>query len=399
VKNILILMATLLLCSVSFSALAQGELDERAMIYKFKGLQFATKDSSFYINFRFRMQNRLGLYSYSATDLRINEVEARVRRLRMRIDGFIITRKLAYSIQLSFSRGDTDFENTGFVNIVRDAVIFYHFTPKFYVAFGQNKLPGNRQRVNSSGQLQFAERSIVNATFNVDRDFGIKAYYKNHVGKMWFNLKGAVSTGEGRSVNFTTNGLAYTGRLEFLPLGEFINEGDYSEGDLEREPKPKLSLAGGYSYNHKAVRTSGQLGKELYDARTFGTLITDFLFKYKGWAYSAEYMKRFIDNPFTMNEDGNIRYVYSGQGTNHQLSYLFKRNYEIAGRYSLLLPDKIMAGTEVRTEMLEVGATKYFNKHRVKLQLSVLYNIKNGNYSFENPANNWGTMLQVELGI
>jgi phosphate-selective porin OprO/OprP len=388
VKNIFSLIVTLLLCIVSFSALAQGELDERAMIYKFKGLQFATKDSSFYINFRFRMQNRLGLYSNSATDLGIKEVEARVRRLRMRIDGFIMTRKLAYSIQLSFSRGDTDFENTGFVNIVRDAVIFYHFTPKFYVAFGQNKLPGNRQRVNSSGQLQFAERSIVNGTFNIDRDFGIKAYYKNHVGNMWFNLKGAVTTGEGRSVNFTTNGLAYTGRMELLPLGEFTKEGDYSEGDLEREPKPKISLAGGYSYNHKAVRTGGQLGKELYAPRTFGVLITDLMFKFKGWAYAAEYMKRIIDNPYTVNDDGLIRYVYSGQGTNHQLSYLFKRNYEVAFRYSLLLPDKIIAASEMRTEVLELGATKYINKHRVKLQLSALYNIKGGNYSVSNPMNN-----------
>ncbi len=378
---------------------AQGELDERATIYKFKGLQYATKDSSFYINFRFRMQNRLGLYTNSAGDLGISQVEARVRRLRMRIDGFIITKKLSYSIQLSFARADTDFENSGFVNIVRDAVLFYNFTPKFYVAFGQNKLPGNRQRVNSSGQLQFADRSIVNSTFNVDRDFGIKLYYNEEIGKVGLNLKGAISTGDGRSVSFTNNGLAYTGRVELLPFGKFKNEGDYSEGDLEREPKPKLSLAGGYSYNHKGQRTGGQLGKELYAERNFGTLIFDLVLKYNGWAYYAEYMDRRANNPITTNESGSIRFIYDGKGVNQQLSYVFKRNYEIAARYSFIQPDKSIMALEKKTDIIELGATKYFNKHRVKAQWSMFYNVKDGNYSINNNLNHWGTMFQVELGI
>lgn len=398
-KKIKTLIFTIVLLLIYSNIFAQAESDERAMIYQFKGVQFATKDSSFYINFRFRMQNRLGLYTNSAEDLGISEVEARVRRLRMRIDGFIITRKLSYSIQLSFARADTDFENSGFVNIVRDAVLFYNFTPKFYVAFGQNKLPGNRQRVNSSGQLQFADRSIVNSTFNIDRDFGIKLYYNEKIGKVGLNLKGAVTTGEGRSVNFTNNGLAYTGRVEVLPFGTFKNEGDYSEGDLEREPKPKLSIAGGYSYNHRAQRTGGQLGKELYVERNFATMIFDLVFKYKGWAYYAEYMSRNANNPLTVNELGSIRYIYNGGGVNQQLSYLFKRNYEVAARYSIIQPEKVIAPFEKQTEIVELGTTKYFNKHRVKLQWSVFYSAKDGNYSLSNGANNWGTLFQVELGI
>src|SRR5690606_34658241 len=176
---------------------AQSERDESAMIYYFDGVQFKSQDSSFYINFRFRMQNRLGAYTTSGTDLSFEEYDARVRRLRMRVDGYLHDPRLTYSIQLSFARGDQDIENTGIANLIRDAVIFYHFTPKFYVAFGLNKLPGNRQRVNSSGQLQFAERSIVNGAMTLDRDFGLKAYYTNKIGGMNYHLKGAVSTGEG----------------------------------------------------------------------------------------------------------------------------------------------------------------------------------------------------------
>src|SRR5690606_38237632 len=150
--------------------------------------------------------------------------------------------------------------------------------------------PGNRQRVNSSGQLQFAERSIVNSALTVDRDFGIKAYYTNKIGNSIYHVKGAVSTGEGRSVNTTDQGLAYTGRLEFLPFGNFTKGGDYSEEDLEREQSVKLSLAGGYSFNKATTNTGGQLGRDLYAGVDMGTLILDALIKYNGWAYAIEYL-------------------------------------------------------------------------------------------------------------
>jgi hypothetical protein len=72
---------------------------------------------------------------------------------------------------------------------------------------------------------------------------------------MDYHLKGVVSSREGRIVNSTDNGLAYTGRVELLPLGEFTGGGDYSEGDLEL--KQQISIAAGYSMNKKTNRTGG----------------------------------------------------------------------------------------------------------------------------------------------
>lgn len=378
---------------------AQRERDERAMITNFKGIQFKAPDSSFYINFRFRMQNRLGASTVSGTNLNFNEYDARVRRLRMRVDGFIMNPKLTYSVQLAFTRGDQDVDNTGIANIVRDAVIFYHFTPKFYIGFGQNKLPGNRQRVNSSGQLQFADRSIVNGAMTIDRDFGLKAYYHDKIGSMDYHLKGAITTGEGRSVNSTDDGLAYTGRVELLPLGVFTGDGDYSEGDLEREPKPKISLAAGYSMNKKTNRSGGQLGKELYGTVDMATWMFDAIGKYKGWAYSVEYLKRHVDNPLTYNASGSMRYAFTGDGINHQFSYIFPSNLELAMRYSRLSPSAKLAAYESQKNILELGSTKYFNKHRVKLQLNVNYMAVDGNYAFSHKGNRWGFLTQFELGI
>lgn len=393
-------LAILLIISMAVNnSIAQQESDESAMIYDFKGLQFKAPDSSFYINFRFRMQNRLGAYTTSGNDLDIEEYDARVRRLRMRVDGYLYNPKLAYSVQLSFSRGDQDFENSGVANIVRDAVIFYNFSPKFYMAFGLNKLPGNRQRVNSSGQLQFAERSIVNAAMNIDRDFGIKAYYKNKIGGLSYHLKGAITTGEGRSANSTDNGLAYTGRVEVLPFGNFTGEGDYSEGDLEHELTPKLSLAGGYSFNRKTNRSGGQTGEILYSPLDLKTWIFDAIFKYNGWAYAGEFLKRDAADPLTYDADNDLRYAFTGKGTNHQLSYIFRSNYEPAFRYSWLLPSKKISFTEDKREVLELGASKYLRGHRVKIQLNVNYQATNSRYNFSAPGNRWGVLTQFELGI
>jgi phosphate-selective porin OprO and OprP len=78
---------------------------------------------------------------------------------------------------------------------------------------GQTKLPGNRQRVNSSGDLQLVDRSIVNAFFNIDRDFGIQAYYKNHINQFQYVLRGAISSGEGRNSLISDEGLAYSSQM------------------------------------------------------------------------------------------------------------------------------------------------------------------------------------------
>lgn len=104
-------------------------------------------------------------------------------------------------------------------------------------------------------------------------------------------------------------------------------------------------------------------------------------------------------NPLTINEPDEIRYVYSGKGFNHQLSYVFPKFYELATRYSILMPDETISGFESRHEVLEAGVTKYIRHHRIKMQWNVSYIIREGTYPFGNTLNNWGTLLQVEFGI
>ena len=98
----------------------------------------------------------------------------------MRLDGYVGSPKILYAIQLSFAPGDVgeivEGEN---LNIIRDAVVIYSPNKNWNFGFGQTKLPGNRQRVNSSGALQLTDRTINNAKFTLDRDFGFQIHNIN----------------------------------------------------------------------------------------------------------------------------------------------------------------------------------------------------------------------------
>ena len=384
--------------SISKPAYSQTEVDERAVISFDKGLGFFAPDSTFGLNLRFRMQNRIGMNTISGKDLTPNGFEANVRRLRLRFDGYLGKTGLTYYLQLSFSRGDQDWDASGVPGIVRDAMVFYSFSEHFYMGMGQGKLPGNRQRVISSGQQQFADRSMVNALFNIDRDFGLMAYYSNHFEGFHYNLKGAVSSGEGRNIQRTDNGLAYTGRIELMPLGRFSNDGDFSEGDLDRHSSPKISMAASYSYNDRAVRASGQRGSALAVPTDITSFFIDIIAKYQGWAIQSEYARRSASIQPDLEEmlDGYV-YTYTGQGYNTQLSYVFPNYFELAGRYTYVVPHDEIRNLEAKSNICTLGASKYLKKHRNKLQMNLTYQQDN-HYQIER-TNFWNVMFQVEIGI
>ncbi len=130
-------MGLLALCG---TARAQTESDERALIDIHDGISIS-KDSLFLLNLRFRMQNRLGFTTVSGDDLSVKSVDARVRRLRLRLDGYVMNERVRYYIQLNFSRADLDLETELVAQPIRDAMVYYHFNRNVYIGFGQGKLP------------------------------------------------------------------------------------------------------------------------------------------------------------------------------------------------------------------------------------------------------------------
>jgi hypothetical protein len=354
----------------------------------------------FQTRLRLRSQNWAVLRTGDLQDVAIDSVTLQPRRLRLRMSGWVHNPSWLYSIQLGFSRSDLDWDATNLPNLIRDATLVYRFSPDLQVSFGQTKLPGNRQRVVSSGDQQLPDRAIANRDFTLDRDFGLQAMGSIHPAGMVLTLKLAVSSGEGRNGTSGDDGLAYTARGEWLPLGAFTQGGDYFEGDLLREPSPKLSVGGGAQFNHKARRTQGTLGKWMAKdtARDQWTWFGDMVFKWRGLALSAEYLRRDCDDPSVLLEDGKTTgHVLVGQGFNAQLSYLVSDRLEAVTRLSATLPHAAIAAAVPRTTQAALGLSWYLQGHRLKLQSDLAREELTG--PGRDASGAWILRLNSEVGI
>ena len=365
-----------------------------------KGIGITSPDSLYQLNIRFRMQNRV---TYIENEGENGGYDAQIRRLRLRFDGYVGSPKFLYAVQLSFAPGDVgeikDGEN---INIIRDAVFMYRPNKNWNISFGQTKLPGNRQRVNSSGGLQLTDRSINNARFTIDRDFGFQVHNMNeYKDKFSYNLKGAVSTGEGRnSTEKPDDGVAVTGKIEILPLGAFTRDGTNFEGDIMREKKPKLMFSGAFQQNNHARRTQGQLGNDLFEKRTMKSVLLDAMFKYNGFAAMSSFMSRTTSkNAVTFDPDDstNSNYAFVGNGFDYQLSYNTKSNYEFITRYSIQKVGKDIRNFAPNSKQISFGLTRYIWEHTFKLQTEVTFDTLD--YIDGTTKNNWYLRFQVEIGI
>ncbi len=311
-----------------------------------------------------------------------NESDFSIRRARLKFDGFAYSPKLEYKLELGLSNNDISGASEFTSNAPRyifDAVIKWNFYENFVLWVGQTKLPGNRERVISSGNMQMVDRSLLNSRFNIDRDMGLQVHHKIKLSEKFVIQEViAISQGEGR--NITTGNLGgheFTARLELLPFGEFEGEGDYSGSDLKREENPKLSLAATYDYNNNAVKTRSNQGS--YMANDIGfyetnisTVFIDAMLKYQGFSLMAEYADRNADDPIAKNSDGTLTgdEVQVGNGLNLQAGYLFKSNWEVSGRYTNIALDETITGKGAENQYT-LGVSKYIVGHKLKVQTDI----------------------------
>jgi len=203
-----------------------------------KGLQIKGVDSTFQLKIGFRFQNLItadwALEDTDAGYVASEDFNAFVRRSRLKFDGWAYTPNLKYKLELSLSNrdngggGDDDrFGNAA--NIILDAHVTYKFYKGFAVRFGQGKLAGNRERVISSGNLQFVDRSRLNSRFTIDRDVFVQLRHEHRIGDNFIMRENAsISSGEGKNhLTGYNGGFGYTYRVELLPFGYFQSKGDY----------------------------------------------------------------------------------------------------------------------------------------------------------------------------
>lgn len=347
-----------------------------------KGLRVNGVDSTFQLKIGFRFQNLI-VADWDLADDANNytagkDFDAFVRRSRLKFDGWAYTPKLKYKLELSLSNrdngggGDRD-EFGNAANIILDAHVTYNFYKGFAVRFGQGKLAGNRERVISSGNLQFVDRSRLNSRFTIDRDVFIQLRHKNTFGDNFVVLANAsIASGEGKNhLTGYNGGFGYTYRMEFLPFGEFQSKGDYVGSSIKRETSPKLALGFTYDNNRKAGRERGQKGSWIYDGngniqgKDLNTFFADMMFKYQGLSVMAEYADKAADGgPNVLDEEGNIiGTYYTGSSYNVQAGFMFAYNMEIAARYT-----DVKADAATDEKQYTIGLNKFFVGHKLKIQ-------------------------------
>ncbi len=347
-------------------------------------INVVAQDSSYSMKFAARFQS---LYTSQwefphNEEFDSGESNILIRRARLKFEGFAYSPKLEYKIELGLSNRDISGATIYTGNAPRyilDAVLKWNFYGNFQLWAGQTKLPGNRERVISSANLETVDRSLVNSRFNIDRDMGVQLHHYFVVGEKFLVREAfALSQGEGR--NITTGnlgGFQFTGRAEILPFGDFA---DYKGADLSREQTPKLSIGASYDHNSNAVRTRSNSGTYMVTDTGFfetdiNTFFIDAMFKYQGWSFMGEYANRTAQDPVASNSDGTLTgaVVQVGDGVNLQTGYVFRNNIQVTGRYTTISLNEAITGLGVENQYT-LGLSKYFVDHKLKVQTDLSLN-------------------------
>ena len=316
-----------------------------------------------------------------------------IRRSRLKFDGFAYSPKLKYKVELGLSNKDQSGASKYTSNAPRyilDAVLKWNFSGNFVLWFGQTKLPGNRERVISSANLQQVDRSLLNSRFTIDRDIGVQLRHHFNLTDT-FLVKEIFSIAQGEGRNITTGnvgGHQYTTRVELFPFGNFKSKGDYKGSDLKFEPSPKLSLGVAYDFNNNASKTRSNQGSymfidntqgedlsnRLYHRTNISTLFVDAMYKHQGFSLMAEYANRTADDAFAKNSDGSLTgdEVQVGNGLNIQTGYLVSKTVELSGRYTNISLDKEITGKGSENQYT-LGLSKYIVGHSLKVQTDLSY--------------------------
>ncbi len=268
------------------------------------------------------------------------------------------------------------------------------------VRFGQWKAEYNRERRDSSGELQFVDRSIVNRVFTIDRQPGFMVMGRLFAGKRADSryFVGLFS-GEGAG-NFSNEGTPMVvGRYQWNFLKRDL---EFSQSDVDIREEPAASLAFGAIRNRsRFTRFSGSGGGELegftsdvaerYD---IVQMLAEFAYQHRGLALQSEYhWKEIEDRVLSKSTDFEGGYAQAGYFL-HALNSNFPRALELAFRAAFVNGEQLSEDAERRE--LTWGANWFMNKHRNKITLDI------SRLSLNTPPGDdsgWRARLQWDLSI
>jgi phosphate-selective porin len=346
-----------------------------------KGFTFTSADEKFQLSLGGRLQARYSFFDRDQDSRDASQLqdisEWRIRRMKFWLSGYAYIKDLTYLVQTDFTQSS----NTRFIDY---AYLNYRFLDEVQILAGQNKIPFGRQWLNSSGTLQFVDRSPVSDSFRPGYDTGAVLNGKIAAGLVNYNL--GIVGGAGQGTIRTSNDNAFVGRVTVNPFGDM----PYTEADLDQSEKPLLSVGASYFYdilqanragtattletnnlnfaqprNGATLVSGGWLNRglgtftqtEKLDIHTYGF---DAAFKWQGAYAIGEYL-------LGQAEGSSSGKLLRAHGFFAQAGYcIIPKKLETAVRYSWLDPNRNAANDQL-TEV--AGAVSYyFDRHNLKLQ-------------------------------
>ncbi len=227
----------------------------------------------------------------------------------------------------------------------------------------------------------------------------------------------SITTGQGQSINSTqTNlGLKYGGRIDVMPMGDFIKNNAFIAQDIYYEPKPKLGIGIAGSYTAKAttpVGASSENASGVYNQDgdptnpDYRRAVADAIFKCRGFAFVAEYIDASIYGKNLYSDAASTKQhtpetlsaKYStGNAFNVQTSYVWKNGWAIEGRYSSITPEFNTAESNVKKQnWYTAGFNKYLFNYALKAGINTTYIDEN---DLTASKNTWITNIAIQLSF
>ena len=345
--------------------------------YSRKGLEIGSKEGAFGARINFRSQLRFSSPFADAPRRekdfsRGAENDFGFNRARFKMEGHVGKPWLEFKI-----------EHDLVGNRLLDARVTVAKWEWLQVSAGQWKAEYSRERVDSSGKQQFADRSIANRAFTVDRQKGVMLHGRVGEGEWWDSqYYSGVFTGNGRGFyqpeltgqNHDDGGALWVNRYQWNTLGGGVG---FSQSDVERTQTPALSLAVASAHNRsRYTRFSSSGGGQLdgFSAGDPGQYsirqeLVEAAFKYRGFSTQNEYhWKRVRDNVTGRLVPMQGMVVQAGYFPSEIWSAV-PRQLELGVRKAFVDPDVNLASNRQREAAFVVNW--FFEGHNDKLTFDV----------------------------
>lgn len=357
----------------------EPEKPKGSIKYGSKGFEFTSENEKFSLAIQNRIQARFASPfdrdPRVMSDLDRDENSFMIRRARTKLAGHAYVDWLEYYFQYDWTEP-----------ILRDLNLTISRFEWAKFEIGRGKAIYNDERKTSSGRQQFANRSIVNDLFTVDRQQGIQMF-GNLFPDTWYDTTYYMGVFTGLGVGHRNNDdehLMYNVRLQWNALG---GEMPFSQSDIEFHEQPALNFAIAANTNRSpylAYATVAESGVALpwapYDdigapgQYRINQMMGEIRFKWQGFSLLHEmHAKEIVDKYAPQNslfkETTMLGGLIQAGYFPHYLFPVIPKKLEIAGRYAAVDPN--LAVGNIEQQEASGVISYYFNGHNNKLNFQV----------------------------